>query len=58
MFCDDAIMPLICPTCQTFSGRKQITENATKQLRQIETVASDRATQNEKPAADFRAPAI
>jgi hypothetical protein len=51
-------MPVICPTCQQFSERKQITENATKQLRRIETVASDSATQNETPAADFRARAI
>jgi hypothetical protein len=41
-----------------FSGRKQIIENATKQLRQIETVASETATEHEKPAADFRARAI
>jgi hypothetical protein len=37
--CDSAAMPLICPTCQTFLTLKQIIENATKQLRQVETAA-------------------
>jgi hypothetical protein len=36
-FCDDAVLPLICPTCQLFSSRQQIAENAMKRLRQIET---------------------
>ena len=29
--------PLICPTCQTLTRRKQVTGNAVKQLRQVET---------------------
>jgi hypothetical protein len=48
-FCDDGAMPLICPTCQTLTRRKQGTDNAAKQLRQVETAVGYH--RNEKPAA-------
>jgi hypothetical protein len=48
-FCDDGAMPLICPTRQTLMRRKQVSENAAKQLRQVETSVGYH--RNEKPAA-------
>jgi hypothetical protein len=45
--CDDAVMPLICPTCQI------LTENSANQIRKIETNSASRAAQNEKARSGF-----
>jgi hypothetical protein len=41
-----------------FRARHQITENVTKQIRQFETVSSDKDGTNEKPAADLSVRAV
>jgi hypothetical protein len=52
-FCDNGAMPVICPTCQILTRRKQVSENTTTQLRQVETAFGYH--RNEKPAAGFPA---
>jgi hypothetical protein len=47
--CDDAVMPLICPTCQI------LTENSPSKIRKIETNSANRAAQTKKPAPVFPA---
>jgi hypothetical protein len=47
--CDDASMPLICPTCQI------LTENSANHIRKIETNSAKRAAQTKKPAPVFPA---
>ncbi|NOJ43757.1 hypothetical protein [Bradyrhizobium australiense] len=39
--CDDDVMPVICPTCQTIFERSKIPEDSTKRRRQFETALAE-----------------